>query len=552
MDDKKMEIMISMNYKNSNDLVSDVKGIIEAAQTMVNRQINSTLTKRNWLIGYRISEEIMKNLDRKDVYGKQTMKNLAADLQGVYKENFDVSNLYKFKQFYEMYSDILDTASLKSFEKLTWSHYRVLLQVKDDKARTWYEKEAAEQTWSVKTLQRNISSQYYYRMLSSQNPSVVEAEMKELTADYQNDKLEFIKNPIIAEFLGMTQNTDFTESKLEKYIITNLQSFIMELGKGYAFVARQQHIRTEKEDYYIDLVFYNYILKCFVLFDLKTQKITHRSYTYEQIILNTKLPIKDSLPDKEERKQRENEIAKQEENAKLADLIELVNEYDYTEEDLKKIENQIMISFKYLEILSKTLPAFCQNMKADQQDRLVELIYRCPNQFLYTILKDIGENFDEFTNDLYSEISILRKERNVAEISLQSVRRVLEQISSVLVIALYQLVASTCTNEQSILALNEFNSKNNSNYELQNLMMCARIDDIVSFSKKVKILDKKLENNLSKSIIRFTVRDYFLRNSSMDLHGEAQSLMDQFFAGSTRKNIQMNMAKKRLSDKDRT
>lgn len=114
-----------------------------------------------------------------------------------------------------MYSDILDTASLKSFEKLTWSHYRVLLQVKDDKARTWYEKEAAEQTWSVKTLQRNISSQYYYRMLSSQNPSVVEAEMKELTADYQNDKLEFIKNPIIAEFLGMTQNTDFTESKLE-------------------------------------------------------------------------------------------------------------------------------------------------------------------------------------------------------------------------------------------------------------------------------------------------------------------------------------------------
>ena len=276
MDDKKMEIMISMNYKNSNDLVSDVKGIIEAAQTMVNRQINSTLTKRNWLIGYRISEEITKDLDRKDVYGKQTMKNLAADLQGVYKENFDVSNLYKFKQFYEMYSDILDTASLKSFEKLTWSHYRVLLQVKDDKARSWYEKEAAEQTWSVKTLQRNISSQYYYRMLSSQNPSVVEAEMKELTADYQNDKLEFIKNPIIAEFLGMAQNTDFTESKLEKYIITNLQSFIMELGKGYAFVARQQHIRTEKEDYYIDLVFYNYILKCFVLFDLKTQKITHQ------------------------------------------------------------------------------------------------------------------------------------------------------------------------------------------------------------------------------------------------------------------------------------
>lgn len=271
-----------------------------------------------------------------------------------------------------------------------------------------------------------------------------------------------------------------------------------------------------------------------------------------EYILDTNLPIKDSLPDREERKQRENEIAKQEENVKLTDLIELVNEYDYSEKDLEKIENQVMISFKYLEILSKALPAFCQNMKADQQDRLVELIYRCPNQFLFMILKDIGDNFEEFTNELYSEISTLRKERNVAEISLQSVRRVLEQISSVLVIALYQLVASTCTNEQSILALNEFDRENNSNYELQNLMMVARIDDVTLFSKKVKALDKKFENNLSKSIIRFTVRDYFLRNNKINLHGEAQSLMDQFFSNSTRKDIQMNMAKKRLSDKDRT
>lgn len=276
MEDKKMEIMISMNYKNSNDIFSDVRDIIDSAQSIAYRQVNSILSKRNWLIGYRISEELTKNLDRKDIYGKQIMKKLATDLRGVYKENFDVSNLYKFKQFYETYSDILDTAGLKSFEKLTWSHYRVLLQVKDDKARAWYEKEAAEQTWSVKTLQRNVSSQYYYRMLSSQNPTAVEREMKSITKDYQNDKLEFIKNPMIAEFLGMTQNADFTESELETSIISNLQNFIMELGKGYAFVARQQHIKTEKEDYYIDLVFYNYILKCFVLFDLKTQKITHQ------------------------------------------------------------------------------------------------------------------------------------------------------------------------------------------------------------------------------------------------------------------------------------
>lgn len=159
---------------------------------------------------------------------------------------------------------------------LSWTHYRVLLQVEDKTARDWYTKEAANQTWSVRTLQRNISSQYYYRLLKSQNQEPVKQEMEKLTAGYQADKLEFIKNPMITEFLGLSGSMDFTESKLESCIITNIQKFLMELGKGYAFVARQQHIHTEKEDYYIDLVFYNYILKCFVLVDLKTSKITHQ------------------------------------------------------------------------------------------------------------------------------------------------------------------------------------------------------------------------------------------------------------------------------------
>lgn len=122
----------------------------------------------------------------------------------------------------------------QSSNLLSWSHYRILLQVKDPEARVWYEKEAAEQTWSVRTLQRNISSQYYYRMLRTQKKEHVEREMKELTASYQNDKLEFIKNPVVAEFLGFSQNTDFTESDLEKSILSNLQKFLMELGKGYA------------------------------------------------------------------------------------------------------------------------------------------------------------------------------------------------------------------------------------------------------------------------------------------------------------------------------
>ncbi len=162
-----------------------------------------------------------------------------------------------------------------SAQLLSWSHYENLLQVYDKEAREWYAKEAAEQTWSVRTLQRNISTQYYYRILKSQDKSGVEEEMKKLTSQYQN-KLEFIKNPVIAEFLGMQENTSLYESDLEQCIIDNLQKFLMELGKGYAFVARQQHIHTDKEDYYIDLVFYNYILKCFVLIDLKTKKITHQ------------------------------------------------------------------------------------------------------------------------------------------------------------------------------------------------------------------------------------------------------------------------------------
>ena len=150
------------------------------------------------------------------------------------------------------------------------------MQVEDEKARDWYAKEAAKEAWSVRTLQRNISSQYYFRLLKSQIKEPVEEEMKKLNAPYQADKLEFIKNPIIAEFLGMEGDISFTETELEKSIITNIQKFLMELGKGYAFVARQQRIHTEKEDYYIDLVFYNYILKCFVLIDLKTSKITHQ------------------------------------------------------------------------------------------------------------------------------------------------------------------------------------------------------------------------------------------------------------------------------------
>ena len=266
---------LMIDFNKSDDLILDIHGIIETAQKQAYKAIDSILTQRNWLIGYRIAEEEMAGHDRAD-YGAEVIKQLSKELTAKYGKGYDRSNLYHYVRFYKTYPKIIDTACRLSQIRLTWSHYRVLLQVSDSAAREWYENEAYEQTWSVKTLQRNVSSQYYYRMLKTQNQDVVDSEMKQLTSNYQNDKLEFLKNPVIAEFLGLSPNVDFTESKLESCIITNLQRFLMELGKGYAFVARQQHIKTEKQDYYIDLVFYNYILKCFVLIDLKTEKITHQ------------------------------------------------------------------------------------------------------------------------------------------------------------------------------------------------------------------------------------------------------------------------------------
>ena len=266
---------IMTNYVKTDDIVKDMCGIIESSRKAAYQAVNTALIQRNWLIGYRIAEEELNGEVRSE-YGEQVIKNLSRELTERYGKGYDKSNLYHCLRFYKSFPEIVDTLCRQSGCLLSWSHYRALLQVEDENARLWYEKEAAEQTWSVRTLQRNISSQYYYRMLQTQQKEMVENEMKELTSSYENDKLEFIKNPVIAEFLGMASNTDFTESDLEKSILSNLQKFLMELGKGYAFVARQQHIHTEKQDYYIDLVFYNYILKCFVLIDLKTEKISHQ------------------------------------------------------------------------------------------------------------------------------------------------------------------------------------------------------------------------------------------------------------------------------------
>ena len=190
-------------------------------------------------------------------------------------------------------------------------------------------------------------------------------------------------------------------------------------------------------------------------------------------------------------------------------------------------------------------------MKVEQQDVLVSLIYRCPNQFLFNILKDINDNFEAFSNEIYEEISALRQEKNIAEVNVDSVKYMIEQISAILVMALYQAVAATSASDQTITALNEFNYNLNSNYKLQNLMMISYVADVSTFSRRAQALNRELENKIEKSIIKYTVREYLLRNN-VEIYGEAQSLIDCFFGGQSSQKLKMEIAKKRITEKDRT
>ena len=287
-----------MAEQQNNVLFKDVCLIIDQAQAYAYRLVNETLIKRNWLLGLRIQYEVLQG--QRAEYGEQVVKVLAKELTAKYGEGFTWRNLYNYIDFYSTYSGFFlkengETANVqtilhavrsksenifhalraKSPIRLSWTHYRIILQENSKEARDWYEREAAREMWGTRTLQRNVSSQYYHRLLQSQNQEIVHNEMQTLTAPLQ-DKLEYLKNPVVAEFLGFKNNTDYTESKLEQSIIDHLVQFLMELGKGFAFVDRQKHIHTEKEDYYIDLVFYNYNLRSFVLIDLKTSKLRHQ------------------------------------------------------------------------------------------------------------------------------------------------------------------------------------------------------------------------------------------------------------------------------------
>ena len=287
-----------------NMLVNDLRSIVSKARSKAFAAVNYSLVDRHWRIGQRIVEQEQNGASRAE-YGKHVIEVASAALTEEFGKGFSYTNIANYKRFYltfnnlqilqtvseEFNNPIQQTLPAKSsaphkedkaesaqseLRLLPWSHYERLIRVEDKKAREWYAKEAFEQGWSFRTLNRNINTLYYERLLMSKKKQPVVNEMQDKTKAYQQDKLEYIKSPVVLEFLGLPEDTSLAESKLETAIINNLEKFLMEMGKGYALVARQQHIRTEENDYYIDLVFYNYLIKSFILVDLKVNRITYQ------------------------------------------------------------------------------------------------------------------------------------------------------------------------------------------------------------------------------------------------------------------------------------
>lgn len=276
--------------------ISDIKAIVHTAKQKVYQAADLFQVAANWLVGRRIVEQEQHGRERAE-YGKRIIELASEALTAEYGKGYSLTQIKNFKKFYLLFRglDIQQAVLTESMRisqtlsdqfdirynipNLSWSHYERLLRVKDDDERDWYMREAAGENWSVRTLDRNIGSQYYHRLIQTPESKRGEViyEMQRLTADYQKDRHKFLRNPVVAEFLGFSQEAAYSETNLESAIIDHLQKFILELGKGYAFVARQQRIKTDIGEYYIDLVFYNYILKCFLLIDLKTSGITHEN-----------------------------------------------------------------------------------------------------------------------------------------------------------------------------------------------------------------------------------------------------------------------------------
>ncbi len=268
--------MKNKSTSSLDNLVSDIKSIVRTCRAQAAASLNLIIIREHWEVGRRIVVED-QNGQLRAQYGSNLLKILSQQLNAELGKGYSPRSLSDFRQFYLQNPDweILHPR----VQNLTWSHFKILLRENNKSAREWYLNEATKQMWSKRTLDRNVGSQYYHRLLSSPSKAEVISEMERLTSplnDSDTNPEDFIKSPIVTEFLGLSKDCSYTETSLESALISHLQQFLMELGKGYAFVERQQHIVTDTDDYFIDLVFYNYLMKCFVLIDLKTTKITHQ------------------------------------------------------------------------------------------------------------------------------------------------------------------------------------------------------------------------------------------------------------------------------------
>ncbi|MES2048281.1 MAG: PDDEXK nuclease domain-containing protein [Pseudomonadota bacterium] len=252
-----------------NPLLLAIRELVQQARQQILRSVNSAMVQTYWHIGRLIVEDEQQG-DARAEYGKQQLEQLSARLTDEFGKGFDVTNLRSMRRFYQAFP-IRDAVRLE----LSWTHYRYLIRIDNPSAREWYERETITQGWSARALERQIGVLYYERLLASKERLPVEAEAKVHTDALQMNPKDYLRDPYILDFLNLDSGS-YQEADLENGIINNLQQFLLELGKGFAFVERQQRIKTEDGDYFIDLVFYNFHLKCFLLIDLKLNKLSHQ------------------------------------------------------------------------------------------------------------------------------------------------------------------------------------------------------------------------------------------------------------------------------------
>ena len=254
-----------------------IRNYVIDAQKQVYSAVNAAMVVAYWNIGKTIYEICGEN--ERAAYGKHVLKYISNRLTKEFGKGFDESNLRNMRRFYIAFS-IRDTVC----PELSWSHYRLLMRVTNEKERIFYTQEAVKSGWSVRQLERQINTMFYHRMLASKNKESVADEIQVTMPKPEYERI--IKDPYVLEFLDLPANEHYYESTLEQALIDHLQKFLLELGRGFSFVARQKHFNIDGRHFYIDLVFYNYILKCFVLFDLKTGDLTHQDIGQMQMYVN--------------------------------------------------------------------------------------------------------------------------------------------------------------------------------------------------------------------------------------------------------------------------